>query len=82
MMRAAQLTQPGGPENLYVGEVPRPVPQEGEVLIKVKATAINRADTLQVFQGCIQENESLSVTCVCVCVYAVSYTHLTLPTSP
>ena len=51
MMRAAQLTQPGGPENLYVGEVPMPVPQEGEVLIKVKATAINRADTLQVSQA-------------------------------
>ena len=48
MMRAAQLTQPGGPENLYIGEVSTPVPGEGDVLIKVKATAINRADTLQV----------------------------------
>lgn len=47
MMRAAQVKLPGGPEHLYVGEVPRPEPQAGEVLIKVEATAINRADTLQ-----------------------------------
>lgn len=47
MMRAAQLKEAGGPENLYLGQVPVPTPQQGEVLIKVKATAINRADTLQ-----------------------------------
>ncbi|XP_076466810.1 quinone oxidoreductase PIG3-like [Babylonia areolata] len=47
MMKAAQIKEPGGPENLYLGQVPMPVPQPGEVLIKVKATAINRADTLQ-----------------------------------
>ncbi|KAK7108611.1 quinone oxidoreductase PIG3-like [Littorina saxatilis] len=47
MMRAVQFREPGGPENLYIGEVERPVPGKGEVLIKVKATAINRADTLQ-----------------------------------
>lgn len=47
MMRAAQFEK-GGPENLYVAEVARPVLGEGQVLIRVHATAINRADTLQV----------------------------------
>ncbi|KAL8573502.1 hypothetical protein ACOMHN_047773 [Nucella lapillus] len=47
MMRAAQVKQPGGPENIELGQEPVPTPQQGEVLIKVKATAINRADTLQ-----------------------------------
>ncbi|KAK7480209.1 hypothetical protein BaRGS_00028594 [Batillaria attramentaria] len=46
-MQAVQLKEAGGPENLFVGEVTRPVPREGEVLVQVKATAINRADTLQ-----------------------------------
>lgn len=48
MMRAVQINQPGGPENLYIGQVPIPTPGSKEVLIQVKATAINRADTLQV----------------------------------
>ncbi|XP_041355110.1 quinone oxidoreductase PIG3-like isoform X2 [Gigantopelta aegis] len=46
MMRAAQFT-PGGPDKLYIGDVPVPVPKNNEVLIKVYATAVNRADTLQ-----------------------------------
>ena len=47
MMKAVQF-QPGGPENLFVASVQRPVPKDKEVLIKVVTTAINRADTLQV----------------------------------
>ena len=47
IMKAAQF-EPGGPENLKIGEVPIPDLREREVLIKVYATAINRADTLQV----------------------------------
>ncbi|PVD28544.1 hypothetical protein C0Q70_11132 [Pomacea canaliculata] len=47
MMRAVQIDQPGGPENLYIGQVPIPTPGSKEILIQVKATAINRADTLQ-----------------------------------
>ena len=47
-MKAAQLHEAGGPEQLYIGEVPIPEPGENQVLIKVYATAINRADTLQV----------------------------------
>ena len=46
-MQAVQYTV-GGPENLFLGEVPIPEPRDGEVRIKVMYTAINRADTLQV----------------------------------
>ncbi|KAK3773329.1 hypothetical protein RRG08_023214 [Elysia crispata] len=45
-MQAVQYTV-GGPENLFLGEVPIPEPRDGEVRIKVMYTAINRADTLQ-----------------------------------
>ncbi|MFM8350442.1 MAG: alcohol dehydrogenase catalytic domain-containing protein, partial [Actinomycetales bacterium] len=37
----------GGPEVLRWREVDDPVPGHGEVLIKVAATAVNRADLLQ-----------------------------------
>ncbi|XP_077994863.1 quinone oxidoreductase PIG3-like isoform X2 [Glandiceps talaboti] len=47
MMRAAQIDEPGGAEKLYVGNVPIPSLKDQELLIKVMATAINRADTLQ-----------------------------------
>ncbi|XP_073530181.1 quinone oxidoreductase PIG3 [Phyllobates terribilis] len=46
-MLAAFFDTPGGPENLYVKEVPRPIPKEGEVLVQVHASALNRADLLQ-----------------------------------
>ncbi|RUS90761.1 hypothetical protein EGW08_001472 [Elysia chlorotica] len=45
-MQAVQYTV-GGPENLFLDEVPIPEPKDGEVLIKVLYTAVNRADTLQ-----------------------------------
>lgn len=48
MMRAVSVEKPGGPENLLLRDVPRPGPKDGEVLIKVHATALNRADLLQV----------------------------------
>jgi NADPH:quinone reductase len=35
----------GGPEQLGIKEIPIPVPQDGEVLIKVYALGINRAET-------------------------------------
>ena len=47
IMKAASYS-PGGPENLSIAEVEMPEPGEAEVRIKVMATAINRADTLQV----------------------------------
>ena len=46
-MRAVTLTEPGGPEVLSVTDVPDPVAGPGEALVRVAATAINRADTLQ-----------------------------------
>ena len=46
-MRAAVITRPGGPDVLEVREVERPQPGTGEVLIRVHATALNRADLLQ-----------------------------------
>lgn len=47
MMRAAVITRPGGPEVLEIREVPRPQPQRHEVLVRVHASALNRADLLQ-----------------------------------
>jgi putative PIG3 family NAD(P)H quinone oxidoreductase len=41
------ITHPGGPEVLEVHDVPDPRPDQGEVIIDVAATAINRADLLQ-----------------------------------
>ncbi|XP_068136355.1 quinone oxidoreductase PIG3 [Hyperolius riggenbachi] len=46
-MLAAHFDVPGEPENLYVKEVSKPVPKEGEVLVEVHASALNRADLLQ-----------------------------------
>ncbi|MDK1473201.1 NAD(P)H-quinone oxidoreductase [Streptomyces sp. 549] len=46
-MHAITISEPGGPEALVWAEVPDPVPGEGEVLIDVVASAVNRADTLQ-----------------------------------
>lgn len=46
-MRAVVATQPGGPEVLEIQELPTPSPGPGEVLVKVAATAVNRADVLQ-----------------------------------
>lgn len=46
-MKAVLVTQPGGPEQLYIGEAPVPILHPCELLIQVKATAVNRADTLQ-----------------------------------
>lgn len=46
-MRAAVITRPGGPEVLEIGDVARPLPRAGEVLVKVEASALNRADLLQ-----------------------------------
>lgn len=46
-MRAALLASPGGPAALQVGETARPSPSAHQVLIRVRGTAVNRADTLQ-----------------------------------
>ncbi|XP_004293553.1 PREDICTED: quinone oxidoreductase PIG3-like [Fragaria vesca subsp. vesca] len=46
-MKAVVVTAPGGPEVLQVQEVEDPQIKSDEVLIKVEATALNRADTFQ-----------------------------------
>lgn len=46
-MRAITVAQPGGPENLRLEEVPMPSAGPGEVLIKVVAAGLNRADVMQ-----------------------------------
>ncbi|MEU6236099.1 NAD(P)H-quinone oxidoreductase [Kitasatospora sp. NPDC047058] len=46
-MHAMTIPEPGGPEALVWAEVPDPVPGEGEVLVEVAASAVNRADLLQ-----------------------------------
>jgi len=46
-MKAVVITNPGGPEVLQLQEVEDPQIKDDEVLIKVEATALNRADTLQ-----------------------------------
>jgi len=40
-------TRPGGPEVLELASMPDPEPAEGEVVLRVRATAVNRADILQ-----------------------------------
>lgn len=46
-MRAVIAAEPGAPEVLVLAELPDPVPGPGEVVVDVRATAVNRADTLQ-----------------------------------
>src|SRR5918999_2265166 len=46
-MKAVVVTRPGGPEVLELREVTRPEPGPGEVLVRVHATALNRADLMQ-----------------------------------
>jgi len=46
-MRAITITRLGGPEVLAEQQVPDPTPAPGEVVVKIVATALNRADTLQ-----------------------------------
>ena len=46
-MRQIEISQPGGPEVLKVASAAVPVAQEGEILIKVQAAGINRADVSQ-----------------------------------
>jgi putative PIG3 family NAD(P)H quinone oxidoreductase len=42
-----EIAKPGGPEVLVPGTRPVPEPKAGEVLIRIAATGINRADCLQ-----------------------------------
>ncbi|MFT3854314.1 MAG: NAD(P)H-quinone oxidoreductase [Ilumatobacteraceae bacterium] len=46
-MKAVVLRAHGGPEVLTIEDVPVPVPGPGEVLVRIVATALNRADVVQ-----------------------------------
>ena len=46
-MKAILFESPCEAEKLYIGEAPPPELKEKEILVKVKAFAVNRADTLQ-----------------------------------
>ena len=46
-MRAVVLRGHGGPEVLKIEEVSVPIPQADEILVNVRATALNRADLIQ-----------------------------------
>lgn len=46
-MKAVLLSEFGGAENLSLGEAPAPVAGQGQVLIKVIATSVNRPDLIQ-----------------------------------
>src|SRR5262245_11260493 len=43
-MRAAYIEETGPVENIKVGDLPKPEPGPGEVLVKVTATALNPID--------------------------------------
>src|SRR5207249_11666469 len=47
IMQAVVVERPGGPDVLKIGEIPDPVPGRGELLVRVRATALNRLDLLQ-----------------------------------
>ena len=47
MMQAITIVAPGGPDVLKLGTVPDPIPGPEQILVRVRATALNRADTLQ-----------------------------------
>ncbi len=47
MMRAVEISTPGGPEVLNLIQAPIPTPAYGEILIKVAYAGVNRPDALQ-----------------------------------
>ena len=46
-MQAVIFDEPGGPEVLKVRQITDPIPGADQLLVRVRATALNRADTLQ-----------------------------------
>lgn len=48
MMKAIAIKDGRGPASaLHAVDIPRPVPKEGQILIRVKAAGINKPDILQ-----------------------------------
>jgi NADPH2:quinone reductase len=54
-MKAAYIQQTGPPENIIVGDLPTPEPTGSQVLVRVKAAALNPVDTY-IRAGAIQMN--------------------------
>jgi len=46
-MKAVIISQPAGPEVLEIQEVAQPSPAPDQILVRVRASALNRADLLQ-----------------------------------
>ena len=46
-MKAIVITRPGGPDVLEIQNLPAPRPGPDQILVRVRATALNRADILQ-----------------------------------
>jgi NADPH2:quinone reductase len=46
-VKALRITRPGGPEVLEIADVPAPEPKADELLVRVRAAGVNRADLLQ-----------------------------------
>lgn len=46
-MRGIVIDKPGGPDVLRLGDIPDPVPEPGELLVRVRAAGLNRMDLLQ-----------------------------------
>src|SRR5258706_12220993 len=47
VMRAVIITRPGGPEVLEIQERPKPEPGVGQIRVRGRASALNRADLMQ-----------------------------------
>jgi NADPH2:quinone reductase len=65
-MKAAVLYQPGGPENFVLEERTKPIPVEGQLLIKVKAFGLNRSElmTRKGFSPDVKFPRVLGIECV------------------
>lgn len=53
-MKVVQLHKYGGPEVLKYEDAPRPQPKEGELLLRVMATAVNPVDA-KIREGAFRE---------------------------
>ncbi|WP_421796303.1 zinc-binding alcohol dehydrogenase family protein [Haliscomenobacter sp.] len=65
-MKAAVLYTPGGAENFQIQEVPIPTPEEGQVLIRIKALGLNRSElmTRKGYSPNVQFPRVLGIECV------------------
>ena len=45
-MKAAYIEETGPPENIIYGDLPQPEPADNQVLVEVRAVALNPVDTV------------------------------------